>query len=379
MRFHDQARLELLSGDGGSGCISFRREKFIARGGPNGGNGGRGGDISARAIAGLNTLLDYRYRRRIQSDRGQSGMGKLRSGRGGKDIVLDLPRGTQIFDEIDGSLLADLVSEDEQVLLCKGGRGGFGNAHFRSSTNRSPRLAQDGGVGERRNVLLRLKVLADVGLAGLANAGKSSLLRRISGSRTKVGSYAYTTLHPHLGMVMRNYEEAVFADLPGLIEGASEGAGLGHRFLAHTERCELLLQLVAIPDISVMEGSSGARASSILKQVLADYRIVERELTLYGADLASKPRIILLSKCDILSESLGLSDVEIERFRQRFASSIGFMVAGDTTTEPNSSEASSSAVIDIMTISSFTSFGIEDMLGRVFGLLLEKRGELVHS
>ena len=395
MRFHDQARLELLSGDGGSGCISFRREKFIARGGPNGGNGGRGGDISARAIAGLNTLLDYRYRRRIQSDRGQGGMGKLRSGRSGKDVVLDLPQGTQIFDEVDGKLLADLVSVDEQVLLCKGGRGGFGNAHFRSSTNRSPRLAQDGGVGERRNVLLRLKVLADVGLAGLANAGKSSLLRCISGSRTKVGAYAYTTLHPHLGMVMRDYEEAVFADLPGLIEGASEGAGLGHRFLAHTERCELLLQLVAIPDISVMECSASEMASSMLSRVLADYRIVERELSLYGSDLASKPRIILLSKCDILSGSLGLSDVEVERFRQRFASSIGFMVAddtacdtacdtagdttGDTAGEPDSSEASSSAVIDIMTISSFTRFGIEDMLARVFGILLEKRGELLHS
>lgn len=386
MRFHDQARLELLAGDGGDGCVSFRREKFVARGGPNGGNGGRGGDIFAQAVAGLNTLLDYRYRRRIRSERGQSGMGKLRSGRSGKDIVLDLPQGTQIFDEFDGKLLADLVSRDDQVLLCKGGRGGFGNAHFRSSTNRSPRMAQSGDLGERRNILLRLKVLADVGLAGLANAGKSSLLRRVSASRTKVGSYAYTTLHPHLGMVSRDYEEAVFADLPGLIEGASEGAGLGHRFLAHTERCDLLLQLVSIPDEQILSELTGVsaddRATTLLHRVVADYRIVERELSLYGEGLSSKPRIVILSKCDLLSDALGFSFADIDRFRQRFASSIGYRVSGETldTKSREANEAvetdervTTSAIMDIMTISSFTSFGIEDMLSRVFSLLLERR------
>lgn len=386
MRFHDQARLELLSGDGGDGCVSFRREKFVARGGPNGGNGGRGGDIFAQAVAGLNTLLDYRYRRRIASERGQSGMGKLRSGRSGKDIVLDLPQGTQIFDEFDGKLLADLVSQNDQVLLCKGGRGGYGNAHFRSSTNRSPRMAQSGDLGERRNILLRLKVLADVGLAGLANAGKSSLLRRVSASRTKVGAYAYTTLHPHLGMVSRDYEEAVFADLPGLIEGASEGAGLGHRFLAHTERCELLLQLVSIPDEQILAELAGVsaedRATTLLHRVVADYRIVERELSLYGEGLSSKPRIVILSKCDLLSDALGFSCADIDRFRQHFASSIGYRVSGEAldTKSREANEAgetdervTSSAIMDIMTISSFTSFGIEDMLSRVFSLLLERR------
>lgn len=398
MRFHDQARLELLAGGGGDGCVSFRREKFIARGGPNGGNGGRGGDISARAVAGLNTLLDYRYRRRIESERGHSGMGKLRSGRSGKDVVLDLPQGTQIFDEHDGRMLADLVSVGEQILLCKGGRGGYGNAHFRSSTNRCPRLAQDGDAGESRGILLRLKVLADVGLAGLANAGKSSLLRRVSGSRTKVGSYAYTTLHPHLGMVSRDYEEAVFADLPGLIEGASEGAGLGHRFLAHTERCELLLQLVAIPDEAVVREAATSAGkttgkttdkttdkaaeieSILLSLVLSDYRIVERELSLYGEGLMSKPRIVLLSKSDLLSDGLGFSDAEIERFRLRFASSIGYQDSSQDSSETSEAsevrgigETVSSVIVDVMTTSSFTSLGIDAMLTRVFALLLERR------
>ena len=361
MRFHDQARIELIAGDGGDGCVAFRREKFIARGGPNGGNGGRGGDIYARAIAGLNTLLDYRYRRRIASERGGGGQGKMRSGRSGASIVLDLPQGTQIYDERDGGLLADLVSLEERILLCKGGRGGYGNAHFRSSTNRSPRMAQKGDIGEHRSIVLRLKVLADVGLAGLPNAGKSSLLRKISGSRTKVADYAYTTLHPHLGLVSRNYEEAVFADLPGLIEGASSGAGLGHRFLAHMERCSILLHLVEI-------ASEATSLAEIVERALTDFRVVEKELSFYGCGLLGKRRLLLLTKSDLLAGILdGISDEDLcaelcTRVRDE-------LQRGRDATLPEGDRL----VEGVFLTSSLTGFGVPALLDRVFALLLEER------
>ena len=338
MRFHDFAKLELKAGDGGGGCISFLREKFVPRGGPNGGNGGRGGHISARAVEGLNTLLDYRYRRRIFATRGGSGQGKNRSGHGGEDIVLDLPQGTQVFDEASGALLADLVEAGAEILLCRGGRGGYGNAHFRSSTHRSPRMSQDGGEGEGRRVILRLKVLADVGLAGLPNAGKSSLLRSVSRSKTKVAEYAYTTLRPHLGFVLRGYREAVFADLPGLIRGASEGLGLGHRFLGHMERCRVLLQLAEV--------RVGGDISDIVSGLEEDFRIIGDELGGYGCGLLEKRRFFIVTKGDLLN--VGEAEVLREALGER-----GFG--------------------DIFVISNVTGEGIEEMLEGIFAVLDEER------
>ena len=341
MRFHDFAKLELVAGDGGGGCVAFRREKFVPRGGPNGGNGGRGGHISARAVEGLNTLLDYRYRRRIASPRGGNGRGKDRSGQGGEDIMLDLPQGTQVFDEESGAMLADLVKTGDEVLLCRGGRGGFGNAHFRSATHRSPRMAQDGGEGETRRVILRLKVLADVGLAGLPNAGKSSLLRAISRSRTKVADYPYTTLHPHLGFVLRGYREAVFADLPGLIRGASEGLGLGHRFLGHMERCRVLLRLA---EVRVEE-----KMADTVAGVVEDFGIIEGELKSYGGGLLEKRRSFVVTKVDLLGNG------EAEELRGGLE-------------ERGFGEA--------FMISSMTAEGVEKMLEAVFAMLGETEAKL---
>ena len=338
MRFHDFAKIELVAGDGGGGCVAFRREKFIPRGGPNGGDGGKGGHISARAVEGLNTLLDYRYRRRIASGRGGNGQGKNRSGRGGEDVVLDLPQGTQVFDEGSGALLADLVEAGEEVLLCRGGRGGYGNAHFRSSTHRSPRMAQDGGEGEMRRVILRLKVLADVGFAGLPNAGKSSLLRAVSRSRTKVAEYAYTTLRPHLGFVLRGYREAVFADLPGLISGASEGVGLGHRFLGHMERCRVLLRLAEVR----VEGEISDRAAGVVK----DFGIIGDELGRYGCGLLEKRRFFVVTKWDLL----GVEEAEALRV-----------------------ELGERGFGEIFMISSMTGEGLEGLLEAVFGVLEEEK------
>ena len=339
MRFHDLAKVELIAGDGGGGCVSFRREKFVPRGGPNGGNGGRGGHIFARAIEGLNTLLDYRYRRRIVSARGGRGQGKNRSGRGGEDVWLDLPRGTQVFDEDSGALLADLLEAGDEVLLCSGGRGGYGNTHFRSSTHRSPRMAQEGGTGEARRVMLRLKVLADVGLAGLPNAGKSSLLRVVSHSRTKVADYPYTTLRPHLGLVERSYREAVFADLPGLVRGASEGVGLGHRFLAHMERCRVLLRLA-----EVREQSEGDLAV-VAERIVEDWGIVGDELERYGCGLAEKACLLVVSKGDLLGEG------EAEDLRGLLGER-GFG--------------------KVWMVSSVTGMGVEELVEAVFGLLGEE-------
>jgi GTP-binding protein len=266
--------------------VSFRREKFIEFGGPNGGDGGRGGDVIARAVEGLNTLIDYRYQQHHKAGRGGNGMGKDRHGANGKDIVLKVPVGTQIYEEDGETLLADLARPGDEVVLAKGGNGGFGNAHFKTSTNRAPRHANPGQPGEERTIRLRLKLIADAGLVGLPNAGKSTFLAAVSAAKPKIADYPFTTLHPQLGVVAVDGREFVLADIPGLIEGAHEGAGLGDRFLGHVERCRVLLHLV---------DGTGEDAG-------AAYRTVRAELEAYDKGLAAKPEIVALSKCDAMTE-----------------------------------------------------------------------------
>jgi len=285
MKFLDEAKVYIRSGDGGNGCVSFRREKFIEFGGPNGGNGGRGGDVVVEAVEGLNTLIDYRYQQHFKAEKGTHGMGKDRHGAGGRDIVLKVPVGTQIFDEDRETLIADLTTIGERVVLAKGGNGGFGNAHFKSSTNRAPRHANPGQPGEERWVWLRLKLIADAGLVGLPNAGKSTFLSVVSAARPKIADYPFTTLHPQLGVVRSGEHEFVLADIPGLIEGAHEGTGLGDRFLGHIERCRVLLHLVD----ATTEHAGKA------------YKTVRRELDAYDAELAAKPEIVALNKIDAVT------------------------------------------------------------------------------
>lgn len=286
MKFLDEAKIYIQSGAGGNGCVSFRREKFIEFGGPNGGDGGRGGDVIARAVEGLNTLIDYRYQQHHKAERGGNGMGKDRHGANGKDMILKVPVGTQIYDEDGETLLADLDQLGDEVVLAKGGNGGFGNAHFKSSTNRAPRHANPGQPAEERTIWLHLKLIADAGLVGLPNAGKSTFLSAVSAAKPKIADYPFTTLHPQLGVFAIDGREFVMADLPGLIEGAHEGAGLGDRFLGHVERCRVLLHLV--------DGTSADAAAA--------YRTVRTELEAYGEGLAEKPEIVALSKCDAMSE-----------------------------------------------------------------------------
>jgi GTPase len=286
MKFLDQARIYIRSGDGGAGSVSFRREKFIEFGGPDGGDGGRGGDVVAECVDGLNTLIDYRYQQHFKAKTGGHGMGKNRSGAGGTDIVLKVPVGTQIFDEDNETLLADLTEKGARVVLAKGGNGGFGNAHFKSSTNRAPRHANPGLPGEERTLWLRLKLIADAGLVGLPNAGKSTFLAAVSAAKPKIADYPFTTLHPQLGVVSIDAREFVLADIPGLIEGAHEGAGLGDRFLGHVERCRVLLHLV---------DGTGEHAGEA-------YKTVRHELEAYGHALAVKPEIVALNKSDALTE-----------------------------------------------------------------------------
>jgi GTP-binding protein len=285
MKFLDEAKVYIRSGDGGNGCVSFRREKFIEFGGPNGGDGGKGGDVVAQTVEGLNTLIDYRYQQHFKAKRGGNGMGKDRHGANGADIVLKVPVGTQIFDEDGETLLADLTEAGQNVVLARGGNGGFGNAHFKSSTNRAPRHANPGQPGEERTIRLRLKLIADAGLVGLPNAGKSTFLAAVSAAKPKIADYPFTTLHPQLGVVRVDGHEFVLADIPGLIEGAHAGAGLGDRFLGHIERCRVLLHLV--------DGSS--------EHIGEAYNTIRRELEAYGHDLAEKPEIVALSKADALT------------------------------------------------------------------------------
>jgi GTP-binding protein len=285
MKFLDQAKIYITSGAGGAGCVSFRREKFIEFGGPNGGDGGRGGDVIVEAVDGLNTLIDYRYQQHFKAKRGGNGMGKDRHGANGADVVLKVPAGTQIYEEDGETLLADLEKIGERVVLSRGGNGGFGNAHFKSSTNRAPRHANPGQPGEERTIRLRLKLIADAGLVGLPNAGKSTFLATVSAAKPKIADYPFTTLHPQLGVVGVDGREFVLADIPGLIEGAHEGVGLGDRFLGHVERCRVLLHLV--------DGTS--------EDVGAAYRTVRGELEAYGQGLEDKPEIVALSKADALT------------------------------------------------------------------------------
>jgi GTP-binding protein len=289
MKFLDQAKIYVRSGDGGAGCISFRREKFIEFGGPDGGDGGKGGDVWAECVGNLNTLIDYRYQQHFRAKNGGSGMGKNRSGAGGADVVVHVPPGTQILAEDQETLLADLTSVGDRALLAKGGNGGFGNAHFKSSTNRAPRRANPGQSGEELTIWLRLKLIADAGLIGLPNAGKSTFLAAVSAAKPKIADYPFTTLHPNLGVVRAGSLDFVLADIPGLIEGANEGAGLGTRFLGHIERCRVLLHLV----------------DATQEDVACAYKTVRSELKAYSTELARKKEVVALSKCDALdSETL---------------------------------------------------------------------------
>jgi GTPase len=282
MKFLDEAKVYVRSGDGGNGCIAFRREKFIEHGGPSGGNGGRGGDVLVEAVDGLNTLIDYRYQQHFKAKSGGNGMGKDRHGAGSDDIVLKVPLGTQVFDDDKVTLLADLTELGQRVVICQGGNGGFGNAHFKSSTNRAPRHANPGQPGEERWLWLRLKLIADAGLVGLPNAGKSTLLAAVSAAKPKIADYPFTTLNPQLGVVESDGREFVLADLPGLIEGAHEGTGLGDRFLGHVERCRVLLHLV---DVTCEHAGEA-------------YKTVRSELEAYGNGLTDKTEIVALSKTD---------------------------------------------------------------------------------
>ncbi len=286
MKFLDLAKVYIRSGAGGNGCASFRREKFIEYGGPDGGDGGRGGDVWAEAVDGLNTLIDFRYQQHFFAKNGRPGEGSQRTGANGDDIVLRVPVGTEILDEDEETVLADLSELGQRVLLAKGGNGGWGNLHFKTSTNRSPRNANSGQPAIERTLWLRLKLIADAGLAGLPNAGKSTFLAAVSNARPKIADYPFTTLHPNLGVAGVDDTELVIADIPGLIEGAHEGKGIGDRFLGHIERCAILLHLI--------DGAS--------EDVVADWRIIRAELAAYGGGLEDKPVVTALNKVDALME-----------------------------------------------------------------------------
>ena len=315
MRFLDEAKIFIRSGDGGAGAVSFRREKFIEFGGPDGGDGGRGGDVVAECVGNLNTLIDYRYRQHFRAAGGKGGAGRQRTGAKGADLVLRVPPGTQILDEDKETVLADLTEPGQRVVLAKGGDGGFGNLHFKSSTNQAPRRATPGWPGEERWIWLRLKLIADAGLIGLPNAGKSTFLAAVSRARPKIADYPFTTLTPNLGVVSLGGTEFVLADIPGLIEGAHAGAGLGDRFLGHVERCRVLLHLV--------DGAGEA-------DVAEAYRVVRDELEAYGADLAGKPEVLALNKIDALdAETAAEKRTALARAAGRPVAEV-FMLSGAT-------------------------------------------------
>lgn len=294
MKFLDEAKVHVKAGDGGDGVVAFRREKFIEYGGPDGGNGGKGGDVIIEAVDGLNTLIDYRYAQHFKARKGGNGAGSDRTGAGSDDVIMKVPVGTQILDEDKETLLGDLTEAGQRIVIARGGDGGHGNATFKSSTNRAPRRADKGWPGEERSIWLRLKLIADAGLVGLPNAGKSTFLAAVSAARPKIADYPFTTLHPQLGVVRLQPDgrptpdgslEFVLADIPGLIEGAHEGAGLGDRFLGHVERCAVLLHLV--------DGTAADPAGA--------YRTIRKELAGYGGGLADKAEIVALNKCDAMT------------------------------------------------------------------------------
>jgi GTPase len=331
MKFLDEAKIYIRSGDGGNGCVSFRREKFIEFGGPNGGDGGRGGDVIAQAVDGLNTLIDYRYQQHFKARNGGGGMGKDRHGANGANALLKVPAGTQVYDADGETLLADLVRVGERAVLARGGNGGFGNAHFKSSTNRAPRHANPGQPGEELTIRLRLKLIADAGIVGLPNAGKSTLLAAVSAAKPKIADYPFTTLHPQLGVVAVDGREFVLADIPGLIEGAHLGAGLGDRFLGHVERCRVLLHLV--------DGTA--------EDAGAAYRTVRAELDAYGHGLRDNPEVVALNKSDALSPQ------ELKHQLARLRRALGSLARrrGGTRSQP-----------PVGVISAATGAGVQDML-----------------
>ncbi len=284
MKFLDSARVFIRSGNGGAGCVSFHREKYVSLGGPDGGNGGKGGSVWVEVVNGLNTLIDFRYQQHFKAQTGIHGMGRNRNGSNGEDIILKVPEGTQIYEEDNETLIADLTVLDQRYLLAKGGNGGFGNAHFKSSTNQAPRHANPGQVGIEKTVWLRLKLIADAGLLGLPNAGKSTFLSSVSAARPKIADYPFTTLHPNLGVAGIDSREFVIADIPGLIEGAHEGVGIGDKFLGHVERTRVLLHLVSATE----------------EDIIGAYRTIRHEVKAYGNGLEDKPEIVALSKCDTL-------------------------------------------------------------------------------
>lgn len=298
MKFLDQAKIFVKSGNGGGGCVSFRRERYIAFGGPDGGDGGKGGQVWVEADTSLNTLIDYRFKQHFKAKTGMHGMGRDRAGAAGDDIVLLVPVGTQVIDAETDEILVDLTVAGERVLLAKGGNGGWGNARFKSSVNQAPRKANPGEDGEERWVWLRLKLLADAGLIGLPNAGKSTFLSSVTAATPKTADYPFTTLHPHLGVVnLGTAERFVLADLPGLIEGASEGAGLGFRFLGHAERCAAVLHLV----------------DATSDDPIDDYKTIRNELITYDESFKDKPEIVVLSKCDAIdADTITLLQDELE-------------------------------------------------------------------
>ena len=339
MKFLDQAKIFVKSGEGGAGVVAFRREKFIEFGGPDGGDGGRGGDVIVVAHQNLNTLIDFRYQQHFRAQRGGHGMGQNRSGAKGKEIVLRVPIGTQIFAEDNETLIADLTQPGQTLVLAKGGDGGYGNAHFKSSTNQAPRRADPGWPGEERWVWLRLKLIADVGLVGLPNAGKSTFLAATSSARPKIADYPFTTLKPQLGVVRLDDAEFVLADLPGLIEGAADGRGLGHRFLGHVERCGAVLHLI--------DGTQ--------EDVVGAYRTIRKELKLYGHDLTAKPEIIGLNKIDALTaEQVKTKRAALVRAARR-----------------------KDGVVKVMALSAVTGAGVRDVIAALLAIVQAARTQQI--
>jgi GTP-binding protein len=330
MRFLDTAKVYIRSGNGGNGCVAFRREKFIEYGGPWGGDGGRGGDVWVEAVDNLNTLIDYRYQQHVTAKNGQHGMGKVMTGAGGDDAVMKVPPGTQVYGEDGETLIADLPHVGDRVLLLRGGNGGFGNAHFKSATNQAPRNANPGIPGEEKTIILKLKLIADVGLIGLPNAGKSTFLSRVSQARPKIADYPFTTLTPQLGVVRIDGTDFVLADLPGLIEGAHEGVGLGDKFLGHAERCGAILHLV--------DGTESEIAKA--------YRTIRGELEAYGNGLEDKPEILALNKVDAIEKGAAA------RKRQSLEKASGE---------------------DVFVISGVTGSGIDDVLRALAKLIVARR------
>ena len=285
MKFLDQAKIFVKAGDGGSGSSSFRREKYVEFGGPDGGDGGNGGSVILVAESNLNTLNDIRFQQHIKAQRGQNGMGKKKTGRAGKDLILKVPTGTQIFEEDNNTLIADLKTENQKIVIAKGGEGGLGNVRFKSSTNRAPRKKTDGAKGENYWIWLQLKVIADIGIIGMPNSGKSSLLSVLTSAKPKIANYPFTTINPNLGVANYNNKEITLADIPGLIEGAHEGVGLGDKFLRHIERCKSLIHLIDITENNILE----------------NYLKIRKELSKYSNDLLKKKEIIIFNKIDVIS------------------------------------------------------------------------------